>query len=625
MIKKDTFYLIFILKLNIKQIKMNKFDFITDPDDPEIRESLEVLLGTIKDDYIIETSKDKGLVRYEIYSDQNLNPIINKISYEPIVIVVKSEPKYNEGLKTIVKALTEKLLNITIKNVETITMENNMTTFSPIDTDNKSIYANPNYINDYYKNMNISKYLGYEVLSNDPLVTLFTKPINIEGIYLIPLGNQDIIDRIGSITNKYRQDGYFVYPVGHHNKEDLLLVPELASLWETEVISTNHIDKIILKSNKMDLHWFEKNINTIKNGMFPSITVYGTWQFDVGGDYNRIYDKPMYKYILYYAGLLAYKKLTDNDTFLAPFTQSVKINNDLSITISVPTYNHSVLFKEKLKEVLTDQDLFETVYCKGLIDGIVKKHYVQGIDSKSNPMVLPGESGDVLIFRSPTTTEYNSPYNFDQVNHNKLMKDMKTHYNNCHDNMEPVTLDMISAMDLGELLDLVQISENSVKFCYSKNTLLSLTKPVNPMTRRPFKDNVLIKAMMTEWGLRGLFDVGPVKGLYNDMPEKILIKPKIGVIDVMFDQNNQIYDIVVTFGDYEQVIFSISTTDKNELKRMVTELWDNGFFLSYWSASLQKYSNPEMYQLNVTNPILIHAADSKDDGDHAMNYLKSNL
>ena len=194
--------------------------------------------------------------------------------------------------------------------------------------------------------------------------------------------------------------------------------------------------------------------------------------------------------------------------------------------------------------------------------------------------------------------------------------------------MEPVTLDMIDDMDLGELLDLVQISENSVNFCYSKNTLLSLTKPVNPMTRRPFKDNVLIKAMMTEWGLRGLFDVGPVKGLYNDMPEKILIKPKVGVISMMFDQNdqnNQIYDIVVTFGDYEQVIFSISTTNKNELKRMVTELWDDGFFLSYWSASLQKYSNPEMYQLNVTNPILIHAADSKDDGNHAMNYLKSNL
>ena len=634
---------------------MNKFILVTDPDDPEVEKSLEVLLDLIKDEYIIETNYDKGLVRYEIYTNQNIQALVNKISYDPISIVINSEPKYNEGMKTIVKALTKKLLDISIEHIDTVLLNNNITTFVPIDIDNQSLYSNSNYVNDYYEKMNIQKYLGYQLLSANPLTRLVlndivnndivnNEVIYVEGIYLIPINNGDnknIINRVETIVNKYVEDGYFVYSVGHHNKEDLALIPELASLWDTEVIQLDD-DQIILKSDLMDLSWFQRNVNTIKNGLFPSITLYGSWQFDVGGDYNQIYDKPLYKYTLYYAALLAYRDLSGDDFvdkdggFISPFTQSVKVNNDLSITISVPTYKHSILFKEKLKDVLKDQNLFETVYCKNITDGAVKRYYVQSIDPKSVPMVLPGESGDVMIFRSPTTIPYDSPYVFNNIDPALLTLDLREYYNKCHNNMEPITLDEINTMNLEKLLNLVKVQErlNQPTFCYTKDTLLSLNKPVNPMTRRPFKDHVLIKAMMTEWGLRGLFDVGPIKGLYNDIPKKILIEPKSGSTNILLQPTNlgneinnepNIYDVVINFDQYEQVIFSITTNDKKELKQLVADLWESGFFLSYWTASLEKYTNPSSYRINVTNSILLHGSDSIEDGINAMNYLRENL
>src|SRR5690606_17860646 len=112
---------------------------------------------------------------------------------------------------------------------------------------------------------------------------------------------------------------------------------------------------------------------------------------------------------------------------------------------------------------------------------------------------------------------------------------------------------------ISPILDLIEAIEgkNGPTYCYSHSTLLSLEHPISPISRQPLPDHVLIKAMLVEWGLRGLFNVGPLVGLYPDFPKKIIIEPRAGSIlinkeivePIRKTVTGNIYDISVGFSD----------------------------------------------------------------------------
>lgn len=287
-----------------------------------------------------------------------------------------------------------------------------------------------------------------------------------------------------------------------------MLLSELSLLWATEIVY-DETNTIILKTDVnfgIDPElWFSNNISNIKNGYFPSITL----SFNYYSERDNIKEK------INYIGLLAYKRLADEDEFIRPFTHTLKVNSDLSVTVSLPTYNHVVKFKEYFNSILLDN--IYVIPCKDLTDGVIKRWYIQSIDNKSMPIIL----NNYVVYRSPLIVEIPSRLEADELGVNELETQLREYYSKCHDNIEPVLLEPIDKMDLNQLLDLMEIKErpDQPSFCYSKNTILSLTLPINPLTRRPFTDDVLIKAMLMEWGLRGLFDIGPLKGLYNEVPK----------------------------------------------------------------------------------------------------------
>ena len=70
-------------------------------------------------------------------------------------------------------------------------------------------------------------------------------------------------------------------------------------------------------------------------------------------------------------------------------------------------------------------------------------------------------------------------------------------------------------------------------------------------------------------------------------------------------------------------IIDIATEEKAELKRLVDFLWNAGFFLSYWVTAIQNYSEVvNSFVVNITSQILTSAADSRLNGERAMNYLR---
>lgn len=677
-----------------------RFDITTDPDDPVIRNSLDNLLSIVdnNENFILtETNLDRGLVNYTIDTiydaDQNpdlidqVDQLVGEVSYIPITVTMDigryiENPNVGSvitGAEEIIKVLTEKLLKVDVINVESMTRDGNIIVFTPITYQQDSVYENPLYLAEYYRIVNMDILGGYQVLSSNPMVKYVLNElyqnkdyvptdinaIYVQGVALIPVGHDDeaedhyrrIKDRVDTIITTKCQDGYFVYKLGIHNLSDSLLLRELSMLWETEIVYRDDVVIVLKKGQGVEFGtepslWFRYNLEIIKNGHFPSITLYGLWQFDVGGDYNEVYNKQWYQVIIQYGALLAYRKLGMEDPFIQSFTHTVMVNNDLSITLSLPTYSHVRRFLEYFDDILNGyrglehngEQTWFVEPCKDLEDGVVKRWYVQGIDKRSMPMVLKntyedGRSDEVLVFRSPAVALYypDSPLDFDNVDMDKVRLDLidhlKEYYKLCHGEIETVLLDRIDQMDLVALLDLVEVRErhNEPTYCYSKNTLLNLTQPINPMTRRPFKDDVLIKAMLMEWGVRGLFNIGPLIGLYEDMPSKILVEPKAGhplinkvIIDpLMRNITGDVYMVSVGFSDGTvNDMFEIATENHSEVKRLVEHLWNSGFFLNYWVSAVQKYSDSmNSFVIIIINPLLINGDNSKSDGIRAMDYL----
>jgi hypothetical protein len=680
-----------------------RFDFVTDPDSPDVRDSLDQLfisVDKVNDVYSTETNLDRGLVRYtfDIIQNPDENPdlihqidqLIGTISYVPVTLSMDISRFSNNvnigsmitGTRDIIKVLTQNLLHVEIVNVESL-RKKNIVIFTPITSELNSLYENPKYLTDYYRSLNMEYLAGYQVLSDDPIVhyvldDLYTKReyvpsdlnvISVDNILLVPVGtdeNQEdhytsIVNRIDTIITSKRQDGYFSYTLSLHNIGDVLLLEELGKLWETHIVYSKDMINIILKHNNIDFgtspeQWFRYNLNLIKNGQFPEITLFGDWQFYMGGDYNEIYGKPWYRSILQYGALLAYRKLGEEDSFIESFTHMVRVNNDYSITLSLPTSSHVTTFRKYFHSVMDGykglehqgENMWLVEPCKDLVEGVVKRYYVQVVDERSMPMVLThknrnGSEEEVLVFRSPAVGLHNpdSPFDFSQIDLDKvkdeLILKLRDYYRICHDNMESVLLEKISDMSLDQLLSLVEIQErpNQPTYCYTKETILSLESPINPLTRRPFPDHVLVKAMMMEWGLRGLFNVGPLIGLYPDVPSKILVEPKVGVPiidtvpinDIQRQVTGDIYSVAVGFSDGMVTdLFDIATSDQDELKRLVEELWSSGFFLNYWTSAVQKYSKDLVsFVVIINQPLLIYASDTKTDGIRAMDYLKESV
>lgn len=687
---------------DINKNKIYRFDIVTDPDDPLISDPFDELLSILNDNkdeiLLSETNLDKGLVRYnvDVQSSEDETPdlidridyLVGKVAYQPVTTSLDLslfEPYEHigpvvAGAQEVVKVLTGKILDTEILNVDFIGYDNNVIVFSPVTIYGTAVYQNPALMENYNKIVNLDRIGGYQVLSDDPLVGFVLEelyenneytPEDVDVRYvcdvaLVPVGTNDnetdyyteIKDYVDSMITARRGEGYFTYPIDIHNMEDGELVRELAMLWDTQIVSDKDLSNIVLKTGinfgTLPHLWFRRNVDLIKGGSFPEITLYGWWQFDLGGDFNQIFDKEWYQSSLQYGALLAYRKLGLEEKFIQPFTQTTTVNPDYSVTVMLPCYSLVTRFKDYFEEILKGYEGIEgeeTWYaepCSDLIEGVVKRYYVSSIDKKSMPMVLEqtnidGKREQVLVFRSPILSIYSpdSPFDFSRVDweekRKNLIDELRNYYTKCHANFEPVVRDKIDTMGIEDLLNLVEIKErpNQPTYCYLKDTILNLNYPINPLTQRPFQEKVMIKAMSMEWGLRGLFDVGPIKGLYRDLPEKELVKPTVGTpvfeklkTDALQERiSGDIYSVEVKFEDGTMTeLFDIATDERSKLEKIVRDLWSQGFFLDYWSSSVQRYiPDVKSYRVTVTYPLLLHGSRSKADGKRAMNYLEESL
>ena len=677
---------------------------------------------TLNEDDIVN-HLDKNLVSV---LTQNVNDITYKTqSYIPVTLSVNDilfEPYENKG--EVISALQNILLEVftqyydsevTYVSVYSQNIANEtIHIFTPYTTLNVPLYENPS----YSSSININNYIGYTLISTsllaryvisslDEYARYNIKYINTPQGYItiLPLDSpsdvvrDEIISRIENNIFTLIKEGYFAYPFGIHDLEEYEIIYELCKLYEINLQTKsedrslrdyNIIDNkdlsLLICSTSIDFRmtpqeWIRSNLPLIRTGNFPNFTF--SFDFSFFNDYIRLYGSSFRNVILKYVAHLAYAKLSDEHPTIAFSVTSIRINEDLSITVALPSYflvkkfqnymeeylRNGIKYIENNENKLSDSHGFvqklngswniET--CKDLREGILKRWIVQQIDPDAYPMIFLDEETDsngftqVLIHRSPLTIAYPpgiSPFNFLSSSENQtsekqtedlklaeesLMKELRAFYTKCHDNIEAVTLENINEMNLDELLKLIPIEEKGKTYCFSNTTIGNLVQLENPLTRRPLSMKSILTQQYLEDGLRGLFNIGPLFGLYESIPLPIREPINIGIPKITreyVDPNRRdlvgnIYHVEILFENttttplFSKSLPTINLERVSELEEYVNTLWYEGYFLSNWASVVVKYLKPKSLAVLVNSPVLLHASSSIFDGNTALEMLRN--
>jgi len=411
-------------------------------------------------------------------------------------------------------------------------------------------------------------------------------------------------------------------------------------MYDIDIVDKEDFSTWILKTN-IDTYisretWIKNNILNVKEGNFPIFTFS---IFSYVNDYNRRYGDIYHKYIINYCALLSFAKLSDGDAILKKHIFNLKINNDNSISVSLPTFSLVTKFKEIFNELYESKTKYTVELCKNLEDVFYKRYIIQEVDNDAYPIGFNFGDQYIIIHRSPLAMIYPSPFIFDENKRTELEDKLKHFYKKCHDNIEPISLENIDNMNLYELMRIIPITENKITYCFSQDTITKID--FNPLTRTPLTKETFEKIKHLEHGIMGFFDVGPVYGLFSSISENINLEkfvlnclPKIVRIPVKKEHRElygNLFLVSVLFSDetqsdlFEICLPTINLEKIDELKEYVNQLWNQGFFINDWQKELILTKGEKSFFILVNDPILVHAKDSIYDGEKALNYMRNIL
>ena len=557
------------------------------------------------------------------------------------------------GIISILKPLVSKICKVKIIDIELF--EGLLYSFYPIDEFRNPVYILEEAVEAIYSQIDIPSLVGYTFLSDHPLARYVVEKEGIEkvkyaeNIAIIPLKSEYLFEMPDAIENfeftlqSYVRRGIFAYEFGPFDTDDFEIVLQICKQFDIKVVNRKDFSKwILLTENDFSISpdtWIRNAIPLVRMGQFPFFTVKmeSVIEKTFNNDYERKYGDIDQEYVIKYVACLSFADVSDRFPYMREFIYSLRVNSNYSISVQLPSYELVKEFEKKFNENF--EKLYTVVVCENLEDAVIKRYIVQTVDDDSYPMVFSGEGGEILVHRSPLAKLYPSPFNFDDKNmkekRNELEIKMRQFYKTCHDNVEPILLEDIDAMNLNELLNLIPIRENNITYCFSKDTISKVES--NPMTRTPLSDEVKKRIAFGEFGLRGYFDVGVLYGLYES--ERGIEKERdynefgfIHVVRIPVEKEyrelyGNIFLVKVEFmNGIEGDIFEISLPTAgleriDELRAYVEELWKRGFFISSWAKAL----NEENFSTITTNPILLRAKDSIFDGNKALEYLRLQL
>ena len=540
-----------------------------------------------------------------------------------------------EGVIGILKVWLEKLFYEKIDRVEVL--ETDYYILNPINEFGKSLIYK-----DKENNIDIKKILNYKLLSNSPLSRYIIEneklDLNVkyvDDIAIVPLNTTETtIFEFEMYLQKYEKT-FFTYDFGINMDEDAEAVKQLCNMFEIQVVDSRNFLSYVLQT-ETDFYispelWLRTNLSYVKNGNFPCFT----FKYVIESEYDERYGTIYTKYILKYCAYLAYAQLSDNNKIIRSYITWIRINEDFSISVHLPTLNLCREYIKIFKDLCESKTKFTIENCENYEEGIIKRYIIQTIDNDAYPILFATSANikELIVHRSPLANKYPSPFVFDKSNIDKakleLTNKCREYYKICHDNIDPVSLEAISQMNLMELLHLIPITENKITYCFSSDTLSKIE--FNPMTRTILSEKTKKLNENLEYGLRGLFDVAVLYGLLDlkneDKNFEDIGLTKIVRISVPKEYRElygNVYRVEVVFTDntvsdlFEISLPTVNLEKLDELKTVVARLWKKGYFLNSWQLALLEYLKIKSFSfVSKQNALSIH------DGEKTLEKLSN--
>lgn len=456
---------------------------------------------------------------------------------------------------------------------------------------------NPIYVTNSQLLINQKLFENYEI--TDDLLYRY-----IDSKYIPSTLNDDY--NLKSIMDEYtikKQKGYIVFPINMYNEPDLVYLVELCKMFDIKIIHkyiTGWILKIKFNTTIYPLDWIMDSINRIKNGLLPLVK------------FNLNYTSTDFsKAKIFYGSVMSYYNLIKTYPHLSSAIFDIEIYNDLSVNVPLATIDQIYIYYEIYTDYLSVPSNFKIYTAKDLSEAIRIRYTIQEEIPLSKTLIY---QDDIFYVISETIiTAENKKINEKIISEKEIINKLKPYFSNCM----PMT-----DVSLNELTNIIPLNINADKHgppfysCYpyelpNDNTL-------------SFKNAAKIENGNVGW--RGFYDIGILKGLFNDIPFLELKDVNNGEVKINQVEDN-LYSIRVNFKNNNQLqLFSLKTKQnitniENKLLNKIQTLWDKGYFMNLWSI-MYHINHEDDYHLIVNNPIFVQGQDSYQDGDKAITTIE---
>ena len=683
------------------QFKSSEFfhlNWVTDPYDPKIKpiyKQIQKLLNDSKylniisySSYNLENSLISNFYLLHVFDSDyisNIIELVGKITFLPLTITFEYVPKDFPDSQTLqqflnlAKIYISKILSISVQSLDYSYFSDikySYLVLTPYTSNNNPVYIFHKQFSNYSSLLDFQNFIGYQVLHTDPLTryaleysyrnniysphNLSVKYVHDIAIFPVShtnqgyLEDQEIINYFDNLISSFKAQGYFCYDFDYFTLSDYPLLEQLASFWETSIVYSEDISRIVLQTQfdfGISPHlWFHQSISNIKNNQLPTLMILDNiWVDDSSrsNEYSLTYGNPYAKEIYAYSAIRAYSELSKSEPILQHFITSIEIKDNLTLVLPFVSSNNFHRFKQLFKYYLHSSQSWSFTSAQNLEEVAIKRLIIQNHDPLIYSLAFYSHNKYIIVYNTLDAEEIKFTYPLFRKARQTLIQEFNKIISQCNNSSFNNNSSPNNNSSFNNNLDVVNKiikyndtksddnNENSeitklIKYIPIPESISNNSQHCSTLFR---SNNPLYKQFLYN-SIQGLYSIGPLKGIYSELPPTLIIKPKYGELKLnpisMTKEEEQYFKNIISVdilypNDIHDSIFEIMSPLNSKLESLLNKLWNSGFFLSNWSKAVQdklKSPSPHIFK---NDPYLNSASDSKFNSSATFNYLSQSL
>ena len=533
-------------------------NWITQPHLPQIREVLEILLAMPSTQRTIQDRRD-GTREYTIaFVDlESARPLVQRIEYVPLELSLELPPPITLDDLTTRKLIQQGVESILLSSWEVlsgvhcdtcITREyQNYTTFIPLLPEGPT-YVSPDELLYLNRALNPSQYQGYTLLSSNPLIWYLKPQARMwMGMAIVPIDTPLETQRVTQRSLTQTQ--------GIEIVSDHFVTRESTYLWGVKLIGDSGANKPHEMPNKLYVRgvsssWMEQTIRYVLRGELPRAIVWGTW---------CVTDKDQ-RAKVWYASMLAYVDLAIQDPLLWPFVPTLRVLEDFSLCC-VLSYSAQVnILIERIEAFWRSSATWQDKVYPDLRQALRRRRHVK------RGLIVPLEDGYHLVIEDERS----------EIERSEIERSESEDEEDDEENKDTENIRDLTSLDLDG--------------AHVEQSIWETLESLHPITGEPLSPKASMVLQYGLWGVYGLYEWRGFNGILKEIPSVPNVKPLYGKVKLRLIEDT-LYQVEVVLPEGTVPMFKIHTKDPKYVRKIITNKWKEGYFLSMWCKAMILYAS----------------------------------